>query len=158
VTHTAAFPSDAFPAFPALSLDLPDDWEAMFVPDTVLAAGAPPVPERFRTNVCISVTRTPGIRSLADAAASVTAGLEAAEQYAEVGRETRQVAGADGYRIEGSFLVDGVGTLFQAVHVAVIPRGAVTDTVTAVATATASAAHDDVPVLRTVLDSLRRDG
>ncbi len=152
-----AFPGEQFPAFPSLSIEQPDAWQPIVVPDTVLAVAEPEEPGTFRTNACVSVGRTPGSRSIEDAAASVIAGLERADQYAEVGRSYQQVAGLPGFRIEGSFFVENVGTLFQAAHVAVIDHGTVTDTIVAVATVTASKATDAVPVLRGILDSLQRD-
>lgn len=153
-----AFPGEHFPAFPQLSIEQPDAWQPIAVPDTVLAVAEPEEPGSFRTNACVSVSRTPGSRSIEEASASVAAGLERAEQYAEVGRAFQQVAGLPGFRIEGSFFVENVGTLFQAAHVAVLDHGAVTDTIVVVATVTASKATDAVPMLRGILDSLRLDG
>lgn len=152
-----AFPGEHFPAFPSLSIEQPDSWQPIVVPDTVLAVAEPEDPGAFRTNACVSVGRTVGTRSIEDAAAAVAAGLERAEQYAEVGRAYQEIAGLPGFRIEGSFFVENVGTLFQAAHVAVLQHGEVTDTIVAVATVTASKAQEAVPMLRAVLDSLQRD-
>ncbi len=158
MTQRAAFPGEVFPAFPALSVDLPDDWDQLVIADTVLAGGAPEEPGVFRTNVCVSVSRTPGSRTIEEAAGAVSGALEAAPEYAEVGRAFQEVAGAPGFRIEGSFAALNAGTLYQAAHIAVFNHGTVCDTVTAVATVTASRAQEAVPVLRGILDSLRHDG
>lgn len=153
-----AFPGDVFPAFPAVSFEVPEGWQPLVAPNTVLAIAVPEEPGVFRTNACVSIGRTPGSRSIEEAAAAVAAGLEQAEQYAEVGREHREVAGLPGFRIEGSFLIPGIGTVFQAAHVAVLDHGGMTDTIVAVASVTASRAEAQVPVLRGILDSLVRQG
>lgn len=151
-----AFPGDVFPPFPAVSFEMPEGWQPLVAPDTVLAIAAPEEPGVFRTNACISIGRVPGTRTIEQASAAVAAGLERAEQYAEVGREYREVAGLPGFRIEGSFLIPEIGTIFQAAHVAVLDHGAMTDTIVAVASVTASRAETEVPVLRGILDSLVR--
>lgn len=153
---TLSHPSVEFPAFPNLTIDVPDGWEALAVQNTVIAAGAPAVEREFRPNVCVSVTRRPGPYSVEEAAAAAAGALEAADEYAEIGREFREVLGADGFRIEGSFLMENVGTLFQATLVGLVHHPASTDVIHAVASCSASQAETLVPVLRESLNSLRK--
>ncbi|NLA65440.1 MAG: hypothetical protein GX862_05845 [Leucobacter sp.] len=153
---TLSYPSNEFPVFPSLSIDVPDDWEALIVDNTVLAAGAPHEERTFKPNICVSVDRHPGSRTIEDAAAATAGALEAAEDYTEIGREFREVLGAPGFRIEGSFIMQDVGTLFQASHIAIIQHAGSYDIVHAIATCSASQAKDLVPTMREALDSLRK--
>lgn len=152
---TLSFPSNDFPQFPSVAIDVPDGWEPLAVANTVLAVGAPHEGNAFRPNICVSIDRHPGTHTIDDAAAAAAAALEAAEGYVEIGREFRDVLSAAGFRIEGSFLMEGAGTLFQASHVAVIQHEGVYDLVHAVATCSASQAEQHVPLFRKALDSLR---
>lgn len=154
MTQKITFPSQVFPAYPSISFEVPEDWQALAIPDTVSAAGAPQVEGQFRANVCVSVRRQPGTQPAAAIIEGITERFAEAPEFAEIGREERQVLGADGYRMEGSFSVENVGTLFQAVHIAVVHYGTVTDVIEAVATCTASQAETLVPVLREALESL----
>ena len=158
MSTSLSYPSAVFPEFPALTVDHPDEWEALVVANTVLACGAPLEVGTFRPNVCVSVTRYPGTASVTDVAEGIALRLESADDFAEVGREYVTVLEQPGYRMEGSFSMEGVGTVYQAVNVAVLHHGSVTDVVEAVASCTASQAEALVPVLRTILASLRSSG
>lgn len=151
---TLSFPGPEFPAPPSVSLDLPEGWEPLLLPEALVAAAAPLVEGAYRPNVCVTVERVPGGRTLDEAAAQVAARLEAADEYDELGRERTTASGVEAFRIEGGFRTDYAGVLFQAARVVVLPRGAFTDVVHAVATCHGTQALDLVPVLRGVLDGL----
>lgn len=154
-TKDIAFPSTEFPKFPELQVTVPDEWSAMQVPETVLAIGADSSENEFRPNVCVSVTRLPGEIVLDAVAENLVKRFQAIEDFEEIGQETRPVLGIDGFRIEGSFFMEDIGTLFQAVHTAAVFNGKSTDIVEAVATCSANQAEAFVPVLREILDSLK---
>ncbi|WP_167042824.1 LpqN/LpqT family lipoprotein [Salinibacterium sp. ZJ454] len=155
MSQFVSYPSAAFPAPPALGVDAPDGWSALVVENTVLAVGLPGEPGSFTPNVCVSVSRVPGIRSLDQSVESVVNGYEALADFAEIGRKSREVFDRPGFRIEGSFGMPGVGTVYQAAHLTVVPQGTVTHVINAVATCAAAQAAELVPVLRAILDSLR---
>lgn len=52
------YPSEAFPADPRVSLDMPDEWESVATTSTRLAARAV-TEEEFHTNVVVTIDRRP---------------------------------------------------------------------------------------------------
>ncbi|WP_166875729.1 LpqN/LpqT family lipoprotein [Salinibacterium sp. ZJ450] len=155
MSQFVSYPSAAFPAPPALGVDAPDGWSALVVENTVLAVGLPSEPGVFTPNVCVSVSRVPGIHELDESVHSVVSAYEALDDFAEIGRESREVFGRPGFRIEGSFGMPSVGAVYQAAHLTVVQQGTVTHVINAVATCAAPQAPELVPVLRAILDSLR---
>lgn len=143
---------------PAIALDHPSDWEPLVIPDVLVAVAESVQPGPFRSNVAVTTRRvvaddTTGL--LESAIADVTSDLEAAERWAELGSEYRVVLGVDGYRVEGAFVMPSIGTVFQAVHVAVVQRGRIADVIGITATCGADEGERLVPTLRAVLDSAR---
>lgn len=143
------FPSDAFPALPSITVDLPDDWSPISVPGTIAAAAAPDVPGEFRPNVVVSVTRFGADYSLDLAAQVVADKFAGLEQAHELGRDRITVDGLEWAHIESTFIDPRVGTLVQAAHLAVVPNGPCADLVQVTGSVTAAQAKDGV------LDTLR---
>jgi hypothetical protein len=48
---TLTYPSEVNPGPPALALDVPDGWEQLAVPQTLLATREPATPDAFATNI-----------------------------------------------------------------------------------------------------------
>lgn len=136
MTHTLSFPGDAAPAFPPVTLTLPDDWHALSTSGAVLAAGKTVEPGEFRPNVVVAVTRFGSDYTIQTAIEAVIARVEAIPGVVELGREELEVLGHPGYRIEFSYPDERVGTLMQGVRIAVVENGPVTDLVQITVTAT----------------------
>ncbi len=135
-----SFPSSDFPAFPAIGIDIPDDWQGFTLAGAVLAAAAPEVPGEFRPNVVVSITRFDAgyqLSTAADAIAEKFAGLDDAH---EIGRDVSTIGGVEWAHIESTFLDPRVGTLVQAAHLAVITHGPVADLVQVTGSVTGSQA------------------
>ncbi|MCU1479541.1 MAG: hypothetical protein JWQ19_327 [Subtercola sp.] len=130
------FPSDAAPAFPALSLELPDDWAPFSTTGAVLGAGRHSEHGEFRPNVVVAVSRYAAGYTLEQASADVAALVEAIDGVVELGRDNLPVLGQEGFRIEFSYPDPRVGTLMQGVRIAAIANGPVVDVVQITATAT----------------------
>ncbi|WP_378144729.1 LpqN/LpqT family lipoprotein [Cnuibacter sp. UC19_7] len=154
MTNTITFPGENTPAFPAVALDLPDDWREIVVAGTVLA-GAKSVPEgEFRPNVVVALSRFARGYTLDDAIRTVTEKVESIDGAVELGRDDHEVLGRPGFRIEFSYPDPRVGTLMQGVRIAVIEHGAVADLVQITATATGTQATELWGELRDVQSSL----
>lgn len=142
MTATYSYPSDLFPVFPKVSFDVPDGWEPLVVPATVLAAGRVTEPGVFRPNVIVAVSRfTEGysLQTAIDAVIEKFAGLEGAT---EIGRDVSTIGGREWAHIESSFIDSRVGTLVQAAHLAIVAHGQVVDLIQVTGTVTAAQAKD----------------
>lgn len=154
MAETIAFPSELFPAYPALTLELPEGWAPIAVPQTVLAAGAPVEPDAFRANVCVSVQRTPGARTLEEAIAAVVGPLSQAPGYVEHARRNEPVLDLPGFALEAVFDSAEAGRLVQVLRIAVVPHAYFADTVIAVGSVDEPSAEALLPALRASLDAL----
>lgn len=149
-----------FAPTPVVGLDLPAGWEPFALPEALVAAAESERQGPFRANVVVTVRRVATTTADAGGALSLaveqnTAALEAAERWAELGSEYRSVLGLDGYRVEGSFVMPGAGTVFQALQLATIDHGSLADVIALTATCGADQGERLVPVLRAVLESAR---
>ncbi|MDO9398424.1 MAG: hypothetical protein Q7T71_17915 [Herbiconiux sp.] len=150
MAHTLTFPGEEAPAFPALTLTLPDDWKALSVSGAVLAAGKTIEPGQFRPNVVVAVSRFGADYSLETAIQAVVTRLESIEGVEELVRDRLEVLGREGFRAEFSYPDARVGTLMQAVRIAVVEQGPVVDLVQITATATGVQATEFWPELRDI--------
>jgi hypothetical protein len=136
MTHTLSFPGESAPAFPSLSLTVPDDWHAVSVTGAVLAAGKTVAQGEFRPNIVVAVSRYAAGYSLQTAIDAVVARVESIEGRVELVRDEHEVLGLPGFRIEFSYPDTRVGTLMQGVRIAVVENGPVVDLVQLTVTAT----------------------
>ena len=97
------FPSDAAPAFPAITLELPDNWAPFSTTGAVLSAGRESAHGEFRPNVVVTVSRYGSDFTLEQASADVVALVEALDGVVELGQDTLTVLGQEGFRIEFSY-------------------------------------------------------
>jgi hypothetical protein len=155
MTSTATFPSADFPGHPGLALDHPDDWYPLTDVALPLAV-AKHVPEGdFRPNVVVAVTRVRGDVTLDQAIETTMGRLTGLDGYAEVGREHVEVDGWPGFRAELSFADPRVGTMAQAIRIAVVARGSVADLVEMTGSCTAAQVESTWPEIRAVQSSLK---
>jgi Probable lipoprotein LpqN len=152
---TVRFPSEQFPARPAVSLQIPAEWEPIPSPRVLVAAGAIEDPEHpeFRVNVVVTSARFEAGFTLPDAVKIVVDQFSELPELTEIGREDRVVLGIPGFRYEASYADDRVGALVQLVHVAVLDRGSVADMVQVTATCTGDQALVQLADLRRIMDS-----
>ncbi len=149
------FPSDVFPAFPALAITAPDGWSPVNATDTVMAVALDDVQAGvFRPNVVVAVTRFAAGYVIDTAIDAVVAKFTSLQDYAELQRSPFQVLGSPGFVIEGSFVDPRAGTLFQGVMVAAIDRGPCVDLVQVTGTASAEQAREMWPVVRDIINSI----
>lgn len=142
MTHTISFPSDEAPAYPALTLTLPDDWKTLSVSGAVLSAGKTIEPGQFRPNVVVAVSRFSAPYELQTAIDAVLSRVEGIDGVAELVRDEPEVLGRPGFRIEFSYPDPRVGALMQAVRIAVVDHGSAVDLVQITATTTGPQAQE----------------
>ena len=155
MTGTVRFPSEAFPAFPAIELDHPRGWSPTAGVGVVLAVAKRVPPRTFQPLVTVSVARFAPGYSLADAVASVVATVAPLTQYQELGRADLEVLGRPGFRIEGAFVHPQVGGLVQAARITVVDHGAAVDLVQLTGTCTAVQAKGTLEEIRAIQSGAR---
>lgn len=155
-TSTVRFPSEAFPAFPAVELDHPRGWAPTAGVGVVLAVAKRVPPRTFQPLVGVSVARFgPGYR-LDDAVATVLASVAPLDRYEELGRAELEVLGRPGFRIEGAFVHPQVGGLVQAARITVVDHGSAVDVVQVTGTCTAVQAAGTLGEIRSIQASARQ--
>ena len=157
MTHTVSFPSDAAPAFPGITLTLPDDWKPLTVSGAVLAAGKTVEQGEFRPNVVVAISRFGGEYALQTAIEAVVRRVESIEGVAELGRDELEVLGRPGFRIEFSYPDPRVGVLIQGVRIVVVEHAGGADLVQITATATGSQAQEQWGEIREIQASATSD-
>lgn len=151
---TVTYPSERFPAPPALSLDLPDGWEPTQAPGTILAARRPAA--GFMTNVAVRVERredgfevSRAVREIEDSAPARAQGVASPPFQGEIG-------GLTFVGLDLSWVDAEVGTILQ-VHLfhtlePLVPGGAV-QMIQLIGSCGGPQAATEYGVLRTVLGS-----
>ncbi len=155
MSGTVRFPSDAFPAFPAIELDHPRGWAPSAGVGVVLAVAKRVPPRTFQPLVAASVARFAPGYSLDDAVATVLASVAPLAQYQELGRTELEVLGLPGFRIEGAFVDPQVGGLVQAARITVVDHGSAVDFVQLTGTCTAVQAKGTLEEIRAIQASAR---
>ena len=153
MTTTVSFPSEAFPAFPSVFLQAPDDWQPLNAFGSVLAIAEPVAAGQFRSNVVVALSRFGADYELQTAIDAVEKKFAEQTDIAVIGKEQRDVMGVPGFRMEVSFSDPRVGTLAQAVHLAVIRTGGTSDLVQITGSAAGEHVKTVWPTIRSILDS-----
>ncbi|HWV76647.1 MAG TPA: LpqN/LpqT family lipoprotein [Isoptericola sp.] len=151
---TLAYPSDQFPAFPAVSLDRPDGWSALPTPQAQLAIVRDAAGE-FRANVVVVITRLLPDQTLETVAKEAAARLEALPGYEEVGRIEVEISGHPGFRIEGAWTTPDTGTVAQALRATVVEHHGMRDLVQITGTCSGDQVQALWETIRSVQDSVR---
>lgn len=155
MTGTVRFPSDAYPAFPTISLDHPPGWAPSAGVGVVLAVTKRVAPRTFQPLVGVQVARFAPGYTLQDAVATVLASVAPLAQYSELGRAELEVLGLPGFRIEGAFVHPQVGGLVQAARITVVDHGPAVDFVQITGTCTAVQAKGTLEEIRAIQESAR---
>ncbi|WP_314325933.1 hypothetical protein [Paenarthrobacter ilicis] len=147
------FPSTAFPAYPAISLNTPDGWTRRVVPDAVGALTAPSVEGRYTANVVISVSRrSPGYQ-LQDIAASVDSFLDKLPDAVLLGTEPVVINGRDWHVREARYTHPEAGSLAQFTAVTVVNQETASDVVQLTGSCQPLEGNDDLKAIYSVVAS-----
>lgn len=155
MTQTLTFPSEAFPAYPSLSMAVPDGWVALAGVGLPLAAAREVPAGQFRPNVLVTVQRFGAGHSMAVSRKEVNQRLKDLPRFTETLREDgTEVLGAAGLRVEGYFSDGKGGTLVQAVRMVVLTQGPVSDVVQITGTCAGTQVEPAFGEIRDIQDSL----
>jgi hypothetical protein len=153
MSYSISFPGDSAPALPSIGLTVPDDWSPLAVAGAMLATGKKVEQGEFRPNVVVAISRFAQGYALQTAIDAVIGRVESIEGVKELGRDAHEVVGREGFRIEFSYPDPRVGTLMQAVRIAVVENGPVADLVQVTATTTGKQATEFWDEIRAIQDS-----
>ena len=148
------FPSEDFPAAPAMTLQIPDDWVPVHAPFTAMAARLGTEEGTFVPNVVVRVERR-------------LAGFEAVSALAELGKSVASrpqgtisepfQATLDGRLFVGcdlSWVDDKAGTVLQAHLFGTVPAGPFVHLVQITGSVGGAQAQRDYPTIKAVMKSL----
>lgn len=151
---TLAFPSDEFPAQPAVTLRIPQDWKPVHAPGAVMAARSASDDGAFVPNVVVRIERRPVGFEVADALAELT--QLAAERPqgtisapSEVELDGRPFVGCD-----LSWVDDRVGTVLQTHLFGVVASGPFLQLVQVTGSVGGAQALRDHPIVTAIMRSL----
>lgn len=154
MTNTVAFPSPHFPAFPGVSLQVPDGWQPIIVPGVMIAVALPPVEGTFRQNLVVAISRFAAGYELQTAIDAVTTKFASLEGSEEIGRDLTTLNGHEWFHIESTFLDPRAGTLVQAAQLAIVEQGGFVDLIQITGTVSAAQAQEFLPQLRDIQRSV----
>lgn len=149
-----AFPSQEFPAQPAITLQIPVDWMPVHSPGTVMAARRVAQEGTFVPNVVVRVERRPVDFEVTDALTELKA--FAAERPQGASSEPFK-AELDGQLFVGcdlSWVDEQVGTVLQAHLFGGVPSGPFLQLVQVTGSVGGSQAREDYPTLKAIMKSL----
>ncbi|PPF43890.1 hypothetical protein C5B85_12135 [Pseudoclavibacter sp. AY1F1] len=135
-----SMPSEDFPAFPRVSIDVPAGWEPLQWAGSVLGARHLVATNGFNPNVLVTIERWPGTISHDDALTVLRQRITQGggkERLAETETET-EAEGQPSHYVESTQRDPRLGGLEVRSKMIVLHRGPVTEIVTAVGTSTAA--------------------
>jgi hypothetical protein len=151
---TLAFPSEEFPAQPAVTLHIPQDWEPVHAPGSVMAARSASDAGAFVPNVVVRIERRPVDFKIAEALAELT--QFAAERRQGTASAPSEVE-LDGRLFVGcdlSWVDDQVGTVLQTHLFGLVPSGPFLHLVQVTGSVGGAQARRDHPTVTTIMRSL----
>lgn len=151
---TLAFPSEEFPAQPAVTLHIPQDWKPVHAPGAVMAARSALDDGAFVPNVVVRIERRPVGFEVADALAELTQ-LAAERPQGTISAPTE--VNLDGRLFVGcelSWVDDRVGTVLQTHLFGVVPSGPFLQLVQVTGSVGGAQARRDHPTVTAIMRSL----
>jgi len=148
------FPSDQFPRYPELSLAQPEGWLPLPDVGLPLALIKDVPPGEFRANVIAVISRFGAGYRIEQAISEVVTRLEPMPEYSEVDRDSGDILGYPGFRIEGAYRDERAGTLVQAVRLVLVDRGPVRDLVQLTGSCAGCQVEHVLSSIREIQDSL----
>lgn len=149
-----AFPSEEFPAQPAITLQIPDDWLVVHPPGALMAARRGAEDGTFIPNVVVRVERRPAGFEITDAITEL--GQVAAERPQGTVSEPFR-AELDGRLFVGCDLAwvdDLAGTVLQAHLFGGVPSGPFLQLVQVTGSVGGAQAQEDYPIIKAIMKSL----
>ena len=149
-----AFPSEEFPAQPAITLQIPDGWKPVHSSGAVMAARRIVEQGTFVPNVVIRVERRPADFEVTDALDELKA--YAAQRPQGTTSEPFKVE-LDGRLFVGcdlSWVDDEVGTVIQAHLFGGVPSGLFLQLVQVTGSVGGAQAREDYPAIKAIMKSL----
>ncbi|MHB8184629.1 MAG: hypothetical protein ACYDDU_00830 [Dermatophilaceae bacterium] len=149
-----AFPSEEFPAQPAVTLQIPQNWEPVHALGVVMATRRAADDGTFVPNVVVRIERRPVDFEVTDALAELN--QFAAERPAGTTSEPSE-AELDGRLFVGcdlSWVDDQVGTVLQTHLFGVVPSGPFVQLVQVTGSVGGAQSGRDYPIVTTIMRSL----
>ena len=149
-----AFPSEEFPAQPAITLEIPDTWSPAHSPGAVMAARRDAAEGAFVPNVAVRIERRPAGFHVADALTELRQFVAGRPQGAisepfKADLDGRQFVGCD-----LSWVDDQVGTVLQAHLFGGVPSGPFLQLVQVTGSVGGAKAAEDYPTIKAIMKSL----
>ncbi|NYE96082.1 hypothetical protein FHU41_002332 [Psychromicrobium silvestre] len=155
---TSSFPSEAFPGFPSVSVELPEGWATRAVQDTLAAWVFPDGTENFTSNVVLSITRLAAERTLAETEAAIEAAASKLNEVELFNSVNVQMGGRDWHVHEYVFVHPQVGTLIQVMAATNVVSGDFTDTVQLTGSVSPLNQERDLDVVRDMIRGAQVSG
>lgn len=149
-----AFPSEEFPAQPAITLQIPEGWKPVHSPGAVMAARRVEEGGAFVPNVVVRIERRPPDFEVTDALTELRA-YAAARPQGTISEPFK--AEIDGQRFVGcdlSWVDEQVGTVLQAHLFGGVPSGPFVQLVQVTGSVGGARAHEDYPTVKAIMKSL----
>jgi len=149
-----AFPSEDFPAQPAVTMQIPDDWLPQHSPGSVMAARRGAEEGSFVPNVVVRIERRPADFEVVGALAELRA-FAASRPQGTISEPFR--AEIDGRQFVGcdvSWVDDKAGTVLQAHLFSGVPSGPFLQLVQVTGSVGGAQAVTDYPAIKAIMKSL----
>ena len=150
-----AFPSEEFPAQPAITLRVPEDWKPVHAPGAVMAARRAGEDGAFVPNVVVRIERRPVDFEISEALAELRQFV--AQRPKGTSSEPFK-AELDGRLFVGcdlSWVDDVVGTVLQAHLFGGVPSGLFLQLIQVTGSVAGAQAAEDYPIVKTIMKILR---
>ena len=149
-----AFPSDEFPAQPAVTLRIPQDWEPVHAPGAVMAARSASDDGAFVPNVVVRIERRPVGFEVADALAELTQLVAERHQGTISASSKVELDGRPFVGCDLSWVDDRVGTVLQTHLFGVVASDPYLQLVQVTGSVGGAQALRDHPIVAAIMRSL----
>jgi hypothetical protein len=152
-----AFPSEEFPAQPAITLQIPEDWEPVHASGAVLAARRAADDGTFVPNVVVRVEGRPADFETTDALAELKAFAAERPQGTMSAPFTTVLDGRPFVGCDLSWVDDQAGTVLQSHLFGGVPSGPILQLVQLTGSVGGAQARADFPTVKAIMQSLTVD-
>ena len=150
-----AFPSEEFPARPAVTLAVPDDWEPVYSPATVLAARLYAADQgTFLPNVVVRIERRSADFDVPDAISEIREFIGERPQGTMAEPFKVDLNGLKFIGCDLSWVDDKFGTVLQLHLFHGVRSGPFVQVVQITGSVAGAQAHEDYPSLRAIMETL----
>ena len=149
-----AFPSEEFPAQPAITLQIPEGWLPVHTPGTVVAARRASNEGTFVPNVVVRIERRPAGYEVTDALTELRAYAAARPQGTVSEPFKTELDGRQFVGCDLSWVDEQVGTVLQAHLFGGVPSGPFLQLVQVTGSVGGAQAREDYPIIEAIMKSL----